>query len=71
LDVQRRAGVQEMARRVAASIHEKVPLVAKAFLESQNLVVLGTTHAENRPWASLLSGPPGFARTVDDQTIRI
>jgi predicted pyridoxine 5'-phosphate oxidase superfamily flavin-nucleotide-binding protein len=33
--------------------------------------VLATADDENRPWASLLAGPPGFARRLDEHTVRI
>jgi predicted pyridoxine 5'-phosphate oxidase superfamily flavin-nucleotide-binding protein len=71
LEVQWRARVRESAKRLAGSIHRVVPQIAKAFLEERRLVVLATADANNRPWASVLSGSPGFARAINDQTIRI
>jgi predicted pyridoxine 5'-phosphate oxidase superfamily flavin-nucleotide-binding protein len=71
LGLQTRAGVREIADRVARAIHSSVPEAAAAFLEDRRLVVLAATDARNRPWASLLSGPPGFARRVDEHTLRI
>jgi uncharacterized protein len=71
LELQARAGVREIANRVAGSIHSFVPASAGVFLEERRFVVLATADAENRPWASLLTGPAGFARRLDEHTIRI
>lgn len=71
LKLQTRVGVRGIADRVAKGIHRTVPEAAGAFLEERNLVVLATTDAENRPWASLLTGPAGFVRRVDEHTVRI
>lgn len=65
LAVQRRAGVEAMARRVGHSIHASVPPAAAAFLAERSWVVLATTDAEGYPWASLVGGDPGFARAVE------
>src|SRR5262249_15137314 len=71
LELQARTGVRETANRVAKAIHPNVPLAAEAFLEARRLVVLAAVDAENRPWASLLTGPAGFVQRLDDHTIRI
>jgi predicted pyridoxine 5'-phosphate oxidase superfamily flavin-nucleotide-binding protein len=71
LELQTRAGVLEVASRVARGIHSSVPAAAAAFLEERRFVVLSAVDAENRPWASLLTGPAGFARRLDEHTIRI
>src|SRR5262247_3876527 len=71
LEMQTRAGVREMAHRVAKSIHSLVPAAAGTFLEERRFVVLAATDAQNRPWASLLTGPAGFARRLDEHTIRV
>jgi predicted pyridoxine 5'-phosphate oxidase superfamily flavin-nucleotide-binding protein len=71
LELQTRAGVLEVASRVARGIHSSVPAAAAAFLEERHLVVLSAVDAEDRPWASLLTGPAGFARRLDEHTIRI
>jgi predicted pyridoxine 5'-phosphate oxidase superfamily flavin-nucleotide-binding protein len=71
LKLQTRAGVRGIADRVANGIHRTVPEAAGPFLEERNLVVLATTDAEKRPWASVLTGPAGFARRLDEHTVRI
>ena len=70
-ELQTRAGVRGIADRVAKSIHSIVPEAAGAFLEERRFVVLAVADADNRPWASLLTGPAGFARRLDEHTIRI
>jgi uncharacterized protein len=71
LELQARAGVVEVATRVARGIHSSVPAAAEAFLEERRFVVLSAADGESRPWASLLTGPAGFARRLDEHTIRI
>lgn len=65
LAVQRRAGVERMASRVGGSIHDAIPPAAEAFLAERRWVVLATSDAAGRPWASVLSGEPGFVGVVD------
>ena len=71
LEMQTRAGVREMADRVAKGIYQVIPEVAGPFLEERRLVVLSATDGRDRPWASLLTGLEGFARRLDEHTIRI
>jgi len=71
LELQTRAGVRETANRVARSIYSFVPPAAGDFLQQQRLVVLAAVDAQERPWASLLTGPAGFARRIDEHTVRI
>src|SRR5262250_983215 len=46
LEMQTRAGVREVANRVAGSIHSFVPAAAGAFLEERRFVVLAAADAE-------------------------
>jgi uncharacterized protein len=71
LEVQTRAGVQEMASRVGKSIRSTIPLAAQEFLSSQPIAVLSSVDQKGRVWVSLLSGQPGFMRAVDEKTIHI
>jgi uncharacterized protein len=71
LAVQERAGVRERAARVGGSIHGAVPPAAKRFLEQRRFVVLATADLEGRPWASILTGPLGFATVPDPLQVRI
>jgi predicted pyridoxine 5'-phosphate oxidase superfamily flavin-nucleotide-binding protein len=71
LEVQERAGVRLMAGKIAGSIHHSLPPVASAFLEQRRFVVVATEGEDGRPWASMLTGQPGFARVLDPRTVRI
>jgi len=71
LAVQAQAGVQEMASRVGKSIRSIIPLAAQEFLSSQPFAVLSSIDQQGRVWASILTGQPGFIRTLDERTIQI
>lgn len=71
LAVQEQAGVRDKAARVGGSIHNELPPAAHVFLAQRRYVVLATAGADGRPWASLLTGPPGFASVLDPGTIRV
>ena len=69
--VQERAGVRDLARRREGIIHPTVSERARAFLEDQRMLFVGTTDPEGRPWASVLAGEAGFVRVLDPGTIRL
>jgi predicted pyridoxine 5'-phosphate oxidase superfamily flavin-nucleotide-binding protein len=70
--VQRRAGVLEKAERVAAQIiRSDVPPIAAGFLAEQVMIVVAHRDPAGAVWASALSGPAGFARALDERTVRI
>ncbi len=71
LEMQKRAGVSEMARRVGNGIHSEIPPAAQAFLEEQPFVVIGSAVNTGEVWASLLTGEPGFVRVLDAHTVGI
>ena len=63
--VQRRAGVEDLARRIGSSaLREEVPPDFAAFLSEQRLLVVASRDLRQRVWASPLIGPPGFARVI-------
>ena len=69
--VQARVAVRDMADRVGRSIRPALPPVGQAFLEDRTWLVLGALDADRRPWATILAGPRGFARAVDERTVRL
>jgi predicted pyridoxine 5'-phosphate oxidase superfamily flavin-nucleotide-binding protein len=71
LAVQQRAGVRRQAAKIGGSIHRAVPPAAKAFLEQRRFVVLASTDPNGKPWASILTGSPGFASSTDPLEVRI
>jgi len=69
--VQRRAGVRDVADRVARSIRPAMPAAAQAFLAERTELFIGARDRDGRVWAGALAGPPGFAHAVDARTVRI
>jgi len=69
--VQTRAGVRTMAEKVSHGIHPDIPLVVQAFLREQRMVVVASADRRGAVWASLLCGRRGFARAVDELTMRV
>lgn len=68
---QERAGTRAMAAKVGGSIHTAFPPPAAAFLAGQPMVVLASTDDAGRPWASILTGAPGFAAVTGPRTARV
>ena len=71
LEVQARAGVRAMAARIGTGIHPTIPAAARDFLADQPFAVVGSVAADDRVWASLLIGAPGFMRATDERTMRL
>ena len=69
--VQERAGVRAMSERVGKIIGGTIPPAAQEFLRAQPMLLLGGADSEGRVWASLVTGQPGFARTLDEHTLRV
>lgn len=70
-DVQRRAGVEQMASRVGGMIRDFIPPAAREFLRSQPMLVAGGSDGEGAMWASLLTGSPGFASAIGEKQLRV
>lgn len=62
--VQREAGVEALAGRVACRTLDYMPSVAQDFAMAQRLAVVGFQDAEARLWASAIDGEPGFIRPL-------
>lgn len=71
LAVQVRMGQAEIAQRVGRIISADIPQKAADFLAAQPLVVVAAADDAGRMWASLIVGPPGFARAEDSRAIRV
>jgi uncharacterized protein len=71
IEVQDRAGVRDIAARISDVVRPEIPLYTREFLENQRMVVVGSTGADGRVWASLLTGEPGFLWVIDERTLRI
>jgi predicted pyridoxine 5'-phosphate oxidase superfamily flavin-nucleotide-binding protein len=69
--VQERAGLSGQAGRSLGGIGDAVPPVAKDFLATQPLIVLGGTGPAGRLWATQMTGDPGFLQVPDPRTLVI
>jgi predicted pyridoxine 5'-phosphate oxidase superfamily flavin-nucleotide-binding protein len=48
-----------------------MPVDHRWFVEQLPLLVVGSVDAQGWPWASIVTGPPGFARSTDARTLRV
>jgi hypothetical protein len=71
LEVQRRAGVEAMARRIGGGIHSTIPPPAQEFIRSQRMVFAASVDAAGHVWCSALTGRPGFVTATDEKTVRL
>jgi hypothetical protein len=63
--------VSEDAARVGRAIAAGLPPSNQQFLSEQRMAVAASLDDSGRVWASLLTGPPGFLRRVDDELLLI
>ncbi|MEV0229806.1 pyridoxamine 5'-phosphate oxidase family protein [Nonomuraea sp. NPDC050786] len=66
--VQRRAGVRAEDHG-SSRTRPQIPEVAAEFLRNQHMIVVGAADDGGRAWATVLTGPTGFASPSDDRTI--
>lgn len=52
-------------------IRDSMPEQHRKFYEEQYFLVFGSADSEGWPWASIVSGEPGFAQSPDPDTLRI
>jgi predicted pyridoxine 5'-phosphate oxidase superfamily flavin-nucleotide-binding protein len=71
VEMQRRAGVLDQARKVGRIIGSGLPEGVGRLLARQRLAVAGSLDRTGRVWASLLTGPAGFLTAVDAQLLRL
>jgi predicted pyridoxine 5'-phosphate oxidase superfamily flavin-nucleotide-binding protein len=71
LEMQRRAGVRQLADRVGGIINSAIHPAMAAFLASQRFVIVATVDAESAISASLLGGATGFATATNERTVTI
>src|SRR5512134_1854827 len=70
--LQTRAGVRERAERMGRRmIRDFMPEPHRALFEKLPYVIVGSLDRGGRPWASILTGAPGFMRTPDERMIAI
>jgi predicted pyridoxine 5'-phosphate oxidase superfamily flavin-nucleotide-binding protein len=72
LDVQRRVGVAgKMASHGRRAIRSFMPEQHRTFFAQLPFLVAGTVDAAGQPWASMLTGAPGFVASPDDTTLTV
>jgi len=71
LNIQRRAGSTDTAKRAAAMVQATLPERALGFIAQQTLLVIGSMDQDGGIWASLLFGPPGFVSARGVQQLLI
>jgi len=70
--LQARLGVREASERAGRRmIRNFMPEEHRHFFAAQPLVFVGSLDARGRPWASLVTGSPGFMSSPDPQTLRV
>ena len=72
LAVQERVGVHERAERSAAhSIRDHLIEQHRDFYTLLPMLFIGFVDADGKPWASILTGTPGFSHALDERRLRI
>lgn len=70
--VQERAGARDFAERIGRQvIRDFLTDQHRAFYPLLPYVFVGSLDAQRRPWASVLSGAPGFLSSPDDRRIAV
>ena len=70
--IQTRAGVRDrMELRGRAAIRDIMPEQHRAFFAALPFVVVGLADQNGHPWATTLSGPPGFMNSKDEHLLTI
>lgn len=69
--VQEQAGVRDLAERGRPGIRRAMPAQHQDLFEVLPYLVVGTLDPEGRPFATMLSGVPGFVDSPDPSTLSI
>ena len=70
--IQARLGVREQMEGIGRRIlRDFMPDQHRELFEELPMLLVGTLDAANRPWASLVTGLPGFVRSPDARTLTI
>ncbi|AOF82614.1 pyridoxamine 5'-phosphate oxidase family protein [Methyloversatilis sp. RAC08] len=70
--LQAQAGMQaRMAEVGPRAIRDHMPDQHRDFFALLPFLVIGSVDADGQPWASVLSGPPGFVQSPDPRTLQV
>ena len=70
-EAQKKAGEQDIAKRVGRVITDSIPSGAIEFINMQSLVVTSSIDNEGDIWTSIFLGKPGFVTTLSRQKVKI
>lgn len=68
--VQQMAGALTTAEQTSRSVRDYMPQAASEFLANQTFIIISTIDNNNRVWATLLTGAPGFDGSFKDIRIK-
>ena len=72
VEAQTRAGTAERMAEIGAKVvRDFMPDQHRAFFEQLPFIVVGSLDAEQRPWASIVAGLPGFATSPHPRRLEI
>src|SRR5258707_5344916 len=71
IEVQSRAGVRTAAERLSGGFRSTIPEVARDFIAQQPFIIVAAVDGDDRVWASILEGKPGFVSSIDEKSISI
>src|SRR6266404_3092168 len=71
IEIQSRAGVRAAAERIEGGLRSTIPEVARDFNAQQPFIIVASVDADDRVWASILEGKPGFVSSIDEKSILI
>lgn len=69
--VQSLLGTRNAAEAGKSYLHTTISETNKIFIESQSLLVIGSSDNKGQLWASLIWGKPGYMRVLDHETLHI
>ena len=70
--IQSRLGIRDKMEPLGRKlIRDHMPDEHQAFFASLPMFAVGSADAAGRPWASILTGPPGFLHAVDSRTLQV
>lgn len=72
LAVQSLAGVRDEAEHLSSMVSSGlIKPAAREFLKTPRFAIAASVDRENRVWASLLTGEPGFVQAIADHTVQV
>ncbi len=69
--VQERAGVRAQSEQMLGMFRPGLPMGAARFLAERRFIITGSRDGENRLWAGILTGAPGFLELSGERTLEI